>query len=153
MENLNLEIPYYFALTGRIQTWLDNVRKGYDDVLPVSCTTFTVEDSMEKTKDLLKMKNRPTALFSISNRVTIGALKAINKMKLKIPDDISIIGFDELKTSELLNPPLTVVVQPAYEFGEEGIDILIKKINGRKFKNKIINLKPELIIRKSCRRV
>jgi DNA-binding LacI/PurR family transcriptional regulator len=95
------------------------------------------------------MNNRPTAIFSISNRLTIGALKAINQKGLKIPRDISIIGFDELRTAELIDPPLTVVVQPAYEFGKLSIETLVKIIGGKTSGNRTIRLKPELVIRES----
>ena len=119
----------------------------------IKISGFDAEDSMRKAEELLTAADRPTAILSISNRVTIGALKAIERLGLKIPDDISVIGFDDLKTAELLSPPLTVVTQPAYEFGRVGINTLLKKIDGQKLKNKTIKLQPELVIRKSCRRV
>ena len=119
----------------------------------IRISDFTVEDSIKKTQDILELKKRPTAILSISDRVTIGALKAIKNLGMKIPDDISIIGFDDFKTSELLNPPLTAVVQPAYEFGEVGINTLIKIIGGQKLENKTIILEPKFVIRKSCRRI
>lgn len=114
---------------------------------------FSAESSLEKTKELLELKNRPTAILPTSNLTTVGALMAINELNLKIPEDISIIGFDELDWSILLNPPLTTIKQPAYRFGEIGIKTLLKKIGGKKLKNKTIVLKPEIIIRKSCRKI
>ena len=119
----------------------------------VKISDFTVKDSIVKANELLTMKERPSAILSISNLETIGTLKAIMKMSLKIPDDISIIGFDDLRTAELLSPPLTVIAQPEYEFGEVGIRTLLNKIKGKEIGGKVINLEPELIIRGSCRKI
>lgn len=57
------------------------------------------------------------------------------------------------KIADLLSPPLTVVSQPAYDFGEVGVKTLIKKINGAKFYGQTISLMPKLIVRKSCKRI
>jgi len=113
---------------------------------------FSVESSYEKMKEILAQDNKPSAMFPISNRITIGVLKAIKDQNLKIPDDISVIGFDEIVTADLLTPSLTVVAQPAYEFGRISTKILIDKINGKEPEEDIINLEPELIIRESCRK-
>lgn len=55
----------------------------------------------------------------MSNLTTIGALKAMRDLHLRIPADISVVSFDDFVYAELLNPPLTTVAQPAYEFGEK----------------------------------
>jgi DNA-binding LacI/PurR family transcriptional regulator len=97
------------------------------------------------------MKKRPTALFPMNGATTIGALYSIRKNGLKIPHDISFIGFDEYYFSELLSPGITTIAQPVEEFGETGmkllIDIIKKELPRRR---KIIELKPKLIERKSC---
>ena len=123
----------------------------YDQNL-VKFSGFSIESSYEKTKELFSQKTQPTALIPISNRVTIGALRALKDLKIKIPDDVSVVGFDDITTADLLTPPLTVIEQPAYDFGEEGIKILIEKINGTDNGIRIINLEPEIVIRESCKK-
>ena len=124
----------------------------YDPDL-VKYSGFSIESSYKKTKELLCQKNSPTALFPISNRIIIGALKAVKDLGLKIPEDISIIGFDDMVMADLLTPSLTVIAQPAYDIGKIGINTLIKKIHGKRLGKKITNLEPELIIRESCRKI
>lgn len=119
----------------------------------VKFSGFSIESSYEKTKELFSQKTQPTALIPISNRITIGALRALKDLKIKIPDDVSVVGFDDITTADLLSPPLTVIEQPAYNFGEVGIRILIEKINGNNNDKNIINLEPEIIIRESCKKI
>ncbi|MFC1651246.1 substrate-binding domain-containing protein, partial [Candidatus Latescibacterota bacterium] len=110
--------------------------------------------SYNKTEELLRMKNRPTALFPMNGATTIGALHAIRKNGLKIPDDISIIGFDEYYFSELLSPGITSIAQPVEDFGETGMNLLINIIKQElPHRRKIIELKPKLIERNSCKNI
>jgi DNA-binding LacI/PurR family transcriptional regulator len=119
----------------------------------VKYSGFSIESSYKEMKELLSYENKPTAVIPVSNRITIGALKAIKNSGYKIPEDISVVGFDELVTGDLLTPPLTVVTQPAYNFGEVAIKKLIDKINGIEPDIKVINLEPILIKRDSCKRI
>ena len=138
---------------------LDGYKKGLEKAgIPfdpdlVKYSGFSVESSYQKAKELLCQENRPTALLPISNRITIGALKALKDLGLKIPDDISIIGFDDIVMADLLAPSLTVIAQPAYDFGKIGIKILIDSIGGKEPVKRITNLEPKLIIRESCRKI
>ncbi len=114
---------------------------------------YSIESGYERTKELLALADRPSALFPMSGPTTIGALKAIKEKGLMIPDDISIVGFDEFDSAELLHPPLTTVIQPAYEFGARAINALIKIINNEKLGFRILELKPVLMIRESCKQI
>ena len=139
----------------RLKGYKNSLKKANIPLIPdlLKFSGFSIESSYEKAKELLTQKNRPTALVSVSNRITIGALQAIKDLNLRIPDDISVVGFDDIITANILSPPLTVVDQPAYDFGKIGIDILINRINGKKVENRIIKLEPELIIRESCKKL
>ena len=119
----------------------------------IKYTDFTRKSGYEQTLDLLKSNERPTAVLTLSSRKTIGALKAIKELNLKIPDDISVIGFDEFAAAELLTPPLTMISQPISEFGNVSINMLLKMINGEQVQKKVIKLKPELLVRESCRKI
>jgi DNA-binding LacI/PurR family transcriptional regulator len=103
-----------------------------------------------ETKNLLKLKNRVTAIFAASDGIAIGAMRAIKDAGLKIPDDVAVVGFDNLKYASLLEVPLTTVAQPFKEIGQKAIEILISKIEGKSKELNQIILKPELVIRKTC---
>jgi len=114
---------------------------------------FSIESGFEETLKLLTLKARPTAIIPMSGPTTIGALRAIKKCSLRIPEDVSIIGFDEFAYAELLHPPLTTISQPAYDFGTMATEILLKVLKGKNIKKKVIELKPQLIVRGSCEAV
>ncbi len=103
--------------------------------------------------ELLDMEEPPSAVFTANNLLTLGALKSIHERGLIIPDDISIIGFDDMYWSMSLNPPLTAVRQSGYDIGKKAAELLLQNIlNPNKLKKNFI-LSTELIVRKSCKRL
>ena len=107
-----------------------------------------------ETKKILALKKRPTAIFAGNDYLAIGALKAIKEAGLRVPKDIALVGFDDLKISALLETPLTTVRQPKREMGKKAAEILIEKIKagqtGAPWAFKRVVLKTGLVIRKSC---
>lgn len=93
----------------------------------------------------------PTAIFSANDLMAIGALKAFAQLKLRVPEDISIIGFDNISFSDCTYPPLTTIAQPTYLMGQKAVETLLKVINKQKIK-KSIELETELIERDSVGR-
>ncbi|MCX7720053.1 MAG: substrate-binding domain-containing protein [Dictyoglomus thermophilum] len=112
---------------------------------------FSKEDGYRLTKELLNLENPPTAIFGGNNLMAVGALLAIRERGLEIPEDISLVSFDDIESLSEVYPFLTVVKQPAYTMGVIATEILIRRIENRdKIKEKReILLTPELIIRKS----
>lgn len=90
-----------------------------------------------------------TAIFACNDMMAYGVYKAATVLGLVIPDDISVIGFDDIYTSEILQPSLTSVRQPAYEMGVAGSDILISLLEGREVKERHRIFDPILISRGS----
>lgn len=115
---------------------------------------YSREDGYSHTLTLLKMDNPPTAIFGGNRLITVGILRAIRELGLRIPEDISVISFDEVEDISVTNPFLTVVSQNPYTIGMIATELLLKRIReGGRFIDppKNIILKPEIIIRKSCR--
>lgn len=113
---------------------------------------FTIEGGYRATKALLDLPQPPTAIFIANNAMTIGCLKALAEAKVKIPDEISVIGFDDSEWAEFFSPPLTVVRQPTYTMGTLAGEILFQRILGTAPQEKQeIVLRPELVVRESCR--
>lgn len=80
------------------------------------------------TRDVLAAPDPPTAIFSVNNLTTIGVFRALVERGLEIPDDVSLVGFDDLPTGELLQPPLTVVSQPTYQLGARSTELLLRRV-------------------------
>lgn len=93
---------------------------------------------------------RPTAIFACSDAVALGAIKALHALDLKVPDDVSVIGYDDLVYAELSSPGLTTIAQPKYQVGKQGMELLLDEIRGKR--TSTIVLQPELILRESCAR-
>jgi DNA-binding LacI/PurR family transcriptional regulator len=81
---------------------------------------------------LLALLQRPTAVFCANNFMTIGALKALSSMRVEVPDDMSIVGFDDLDLATLLSPPLTVVDRPTVEQGILAAHLLQTRLTDRR---------------------
>jgi len=99
--------------------------------------------------ELLNLKNPPTAIFCTCDSIAVGLYKACHEMNLKIPQDISIIGFDNLKFTEYMIPPLTTIHQEKDKMGEYAAKILIERIKGSDLPVQKIFLKHKLIERGS----
>lgn len=91
---------------------------------------FTEDGGYGQMLRLIHLKHRPDAVFVANNFMTIGALRAIADAGLTVPDDIAIVGFDEMSWSRLLNPPITTIGQPTYDLGVEAGRLLLGRIQG-----------------------
>lgn len=111
---------------------------------------FRTETGYLETKIVLKLSDPPTALFPTSDLLTLGALRAIEEEALRIPDDISMVAFDDLDFAPFLKCPLTAVRQPREMMGEMAVRLLIEQLENRGSKARQMMLKPELIIRESA---
>jgi LacI family transcriptional regulator/LacI family repressor for deo operon, udp, cdd, tsx, nupC, and nupG len=110
----------------------------------------TYKSGVELAEKLLSLPTPPDALFTGNNLITLGALETIHKRKLQIPQDIAIIGFDDMNWANSLNPPLTAVRQPAYEIGQRAGELLIQRIRDPKRTPIQMTLNSELMVRGSC---
>ncbi len=107
-----------------------------------------IEDALNR---LLSQNPVPDAIFATSDKLTTGCLKTLKRMKIKIPDEIALCGFSNSDIAELIDPPLTVVRQPAYEMGKTATELLLQVIESKRpvteFEKRVLT--PELQIRKS----
>ena len=110
---------------------------------------FKQESGRVLANELLALRQPPTALFVCNNLMTVGALAAIHQRGLRVPQDVAIVGFDDLPWAEALDPPLTVVRQPAYEVGRQAMELLLKRIMEPERAPVTVRLLPELVTRRS----
>ena len=92
---------------------------------------FTLESGYEMTRSLLELPARPTALFAGNNFIAIGALKALHDAGLAVPEKMSVVSFDDLPAAIVVDPFLTVAVQPAYEMGQRATRRLLERLDGQ----------------------
>ena len=102
------------------------------------------------TDQLLNLSSPPTALFVTNGLMAMGAIEIVHKRNLSIPNDLALIGFDDLPWAEALDPPLTVVRQPAYEVGKAAAEMLLNRLGNPDLPVARLRLRPKLILRKSC---
>jgi LacI family transcriptional regulator len=113
--------------------------------------TFNQQSGYELTKRAMSQSPRPSAILAANNFILLGVIKALNEMQLNVPEDISVVGFDDFPESMLVKPFFTAIVQPAYETGRLATELLLKRISGEvsgKYEN--IFLPTEMVERESC---
>ncbi|MFP4697231.1 MAG: LacI family DNA-binding transcriptional regulator [Eubacteriales bacterium] len=118
------------------------VEKGY----------FTIEDGYKAMNRILELTDKPTAVVAAADYLAIGAIKAIREKGYNVPEDFSIIGFDDIELANLFTPSLTTVRQNVSLIGEEAATQLIKSIHENNA-NEVIKVPVELVVRDSCRRI
>ncbi|OAT80165.1 LacI family transcriptional regulator [Bacillus sp. MKU004] len=111
---------------------------------------FSIEEGKKAMNTLLSLEDLPTAVFVSGDHMAIGAMEAIKEKGLRIPEDISIIGYDDIDMASYVTPKLTTVRQDTDKIGERAGGMLIKQMDLKK-KLKTTDIIPvELIIRESC---
>ncbi|MFN3839973.1 MAG: LacI family DNA-binding transcriptional regulator [Cyclobacteriaceae bacterium] len=114
--------------------YLDALRENglpADEGLIMICPTGSLDEGKAATQELLKFKPRPDAIFANNDLLAMGAMQAIKQSKLKIPEDIALVGFSNWFFSSLMDPPLSSVDQPGFEMGQEAAKLLIRQIERR----------------------
>ncbi len=91
----------------------------------------------------------PTAVFASNDHIAIGAAYAIHECGLKAPNEISLVGVNDLDVGQYVNPPLTTVRQPIREMARVGIDLLLKLLNEESPDDTQVVLSPQLVVRQS----
>lgn len=103
----------------------------------------------ESMKELLKLEKRPTACFIASDPMAVGALRALHEQGIKVPQDMAIVGFDDIEISAFLNPPLTTVRVHTELMGRTAVQLLLERIEGREAAVHM-TINTTLVVRESC---
>ncbi len=119
-----------------------------DEVL-ITSGDFTTETGIQSGRDLLMLKDRPTAIFASNDQMAMGVYQVADEMGLRIPDDFSLVGFDNIPESKYLG--LTTVDQFISEMGYAATQMLIKIINDLPLEDQTYKVQTQLIVRSSCR--
>ncbi|WCK53194.1 LacI family DNA-binding transcriptional regulator [Aneurinibacillus sp. Ricciae_BoGa-3] len=149
-------------ITGPLEVILSRDRvKGYRQALllrDLPVTDFFIQEGDYSVKSgfdimmkFLAHEQKPTAVFASSDEMAVGALKACKSKGLRIPEDISIIGFDDVPLCTLVEPELTTVSQPKYELGSQAMKMLLTIIETNNLSQKQIVLPHKLMVRQTTR--
>jgi len=114
---------------------------------------FSMQNGYLETILFLQQAERPTAIFTFSNTIAMGCMKALKEMNVAIPDDISLITFDDHPYLDYLATPLSCIAQPVSDISKIAVKFLLSRLNNEEVKRDQILLKPEMIFKKSVRRI
>lgn len=149
-------------ITGEI--WMDAANdrlKGYQQALEAADIVF--DDSLvlegnwqtsagyEKTRELMAMEDPPTAIFCSNDRMAVGCYEALKELGLRIPDDVSVVGYDDEEVSRHLSPPLTTLVLPHREMGRWAVDKALSSIGTTATRHHLVKLECPLVERESIK--
>ena len=106
---------------------------------------YGIQSGYDMMKSFIKESGRVDAVFVTNYEMTLGAVMAINEMNIRIPDELSFIGFDNQHLATVVKPNLTIVVQPIRQIGECAAELLLRRLNGDKTNHPAVyRLKTEL---------
>jgi Transcriptional regulators len=114
----------------------------------------TMQGGYEMARELIRSHKDATAIFAANDAIAFGVLRALLEARMRIPDDISLIGFDNVDLSGVVHPPLTTIHQPKYEIGRAAIEMLVKQSKpgvAKAIEHRVMGV--ELMERESCRSV
>src|SRR6266498_5048697 len=112
----------------------------------------TIDDGYQAAKRLLELKDRPTAIITINDLLAMGALRAAADLKLHVPSDLSVVGYDNIPMADFLIPRLTTVTKDAYMLGTRAFELLLARIQNPDLPRQVVHHLPRLIIRESTGR-
>lgn len=155
---------HIFCIQGNVKSSANIERlKGYkkaitdsglsDTHFHIGGDSFTIANGYSETKKIVSAKIKFTAIFTLSNLIAIGAIQALKEKNISIPNDISLITFDDNIFLTITTPPITTIDQPKKDIGKNAISLLISLINKEKIKSTKIKLKTMLNKRESVKKI
>ncbi len=114
---------------------------------------FTEQSGVEAAQALLRGRRPPTAVFAANDLQAAGLLDGFSRAGVRVPDDLSLIGFDNIKFGEMVSPPLTTIEQPKYELGTLACTLLLSNEGAGAGRSQGVMLEPQLVRRASVQRM
>ncbi len=143
------------ALQGRLEGLQAALREAGADSVPqwrFLTSHQTPEDGIHAANAFIELPERPTAVFVAADRLAIGFVHQLRKRGLRVPDDVAVVGYDDIRYSEFLEVPLTTVALPKHEMGQTAAQILVERVEGgiTGDEPRQVLLQPGLVVRESC---
>lgn len=148
------ETEYSFTSEKRYHGYLRALKENnipLDSKIVLSVEDISMHQGKRMTNILLSLKEKPDAIFAITDSAAIGVIKTLKKLSIKIPEDIAVVGFSNSTNSQIIEPKLTTIDQPGQKIGSTAVKQIIEEINSTNQINinKTIEIKTNLIIRDS----
>jgi LacI family transcriptional regulator len=137
----------------RVKGYLDAMQKSGIKTHCVVGDDFTLQNGYLETKLLLQRNEKPTAIFTLSNTIAMGSMRALKEENIKIPHDVSLITFDDHPYLDYLSTPLSCVAQPVSDISKIAVKFLFSQINNKELNVNQVLLKPTLKLKESVRRI
>jgi LacI family repressor for deo operon, udp, cdd, tsx, nupC, and nupG len=110
---------------------------------------FSIESGATAADRLLTRQERPTAVFCFNDEMALGVIETARRHGIRVPDDLSVVGFDDIRFSAHMDPPLTTIAQPMREIGEGTVRLLLDILSGKTIVPTSVTLPHRLIVRGS----
>jgi LacI family transcriptional regulator len=145
--------PELQSAVRRLQGYKDSLHQANIPIDPqlIQAGDYTAETGFLCAQRLLNLSHPPTAIFAANDQSAIGVIKAIHQAGLRVPDDISVVGFDNIPEVAYTHPALTTVDQSIDKMGYVATEMLIRLIRGKSLHNHLYKMPTQLIVRDSCR--
>jgi LacI family transcriptional regulator, galactose operon repressor len=108
-----------------------------------------IDPGRAAAEKLLDLSEPPTAIFAFNDNIAIGAIQAARARGLRVPEDLSVVGFDDVEHATIVTPALTTVRQPLAEMGRTGVSLLMRLLEGKRFETLHVELATRLVVRDS----
>jgi DNA-binding LacI/PurR family transcriptional regulator len=122
-------------------------RFGLGDHIQTVRAAFTAEAGAEGVHELCRRREPPTAIFVCNDRAAVGALGALDQRGLRVPEDVSVVGYDGISIGALPQIQLTTVLQPRVEMGRTAVEVLLERLRGERTTARRVVMPPRLIVR------
>lgn len=135
----------------RVTGYRETLKKNgisFDECLVVK-GDFQYESGYEATRQLLQLSRPPTAVFACNDLMAVGCISAARELGLRVPDDLSVVGFDDVRLASFTNPPLTTIVQPKVEIGTLATQMLLERLADLEAPSRFKRLDTKLCVRRS----
>jgi LacI family transcriptional regulator, repressor for deo operon, udp, cdd, tsx, nupC, and nupG len=111
---------------------------------------FSYESGYNVTLKLLALEKPPTAIFAANDAMAVGAIKAVRHRGGRVPDDVAVVGFDDIQMASIFEPGVTTIAQPMFDIGKQAMKLLLQLIDGEEVERRQFVLPDRLVIRESC---
>ena len=142
----------YQSTRARMQGYLDALAEAGlpagDEYIRKGAVDYTFKSGFNSARSLLSQESRPTALFCISDMLALGAIASAKEMGFRVPEDVTVVGFDDVEHTTMFHPYVTTIVQPCFDIGYQAMALLYQMMNGEETERHI-TLPHGMVVRES----
>ncbi len=114
---------------------------------------FECDTAVLAADKIIAMDNKPTAVFCFNDTMALGLMSRLQQRGIRVPEDISVIGYDNIEISEYFSPPLTTIHQPKRRVGKNAFEILLQRIKNKEHERRVFEMHPEIVERDSVKKI